>query len=258
VAIIYSQSFKLKNQNMKKKVAFLLLLLFFANAHSQEQNQVLLNKILTQLKLNKKDIHEPFYRSKVLPNKTSNSVLVIPKYNVKETDEEGHDFFVLDAYIVVADNVSGKILSKYVDKEAWTSDAMVLSEITIDTGLYQLSEKDRAFGIRVSYRGSSNPNPYSYTDLSLFIVQNNALKRILKNYQIDRASGEWDTRCAGEFEDSNGNVDIDKNITNGFKNLIIKSKLKYTKNFLVNDNCEEKVTNKNIIKYLKFNGKEYK
>ncbi|MNY28366.1 hypothetical protein D3C86_1623380 [compost metagenome] len=135
---------------------------------------------------------------------------------------------------------------------------MVLSEITIDTGLYQLNEKDRAFGIRVSYSGSSKPNPYYYSDLSLFIVQNNLMKRILKNYQIDRASGEWDTRCAGEFEDIIGNIDLDKNRTNGFKNLIIKSKIKHTKSFLVDDNCEEKVTTKNSIKYLKFNGKEYK
>lgn len=243
---------------MKKGIAVLLLLLFFANAYSQEQNEVFLNKVLTQLKLNKKDIHEPLYRSKVLPNKTANSVLVIPKYNVNESDEYGHDFFVLDAYIVLADNATGKILSHYVEKEAWTSDAMVLSEITIDTGLYQLNEKDRAFGIRVSYSGSSKPNPYYYSDLSLFIVQNNAMKRILKNYQINRASGEWDTRCAGEFEESTGNIDLDKNKTNGFKNLIIKSKIEHTKSFLVNDNCEEKVTTKNSIKYLKFNGKEYK
>ena len=243
---------------MKKITAILLLLFFFGNAYSQEQNEVLLNKVLSQLKLNKKDIHEPLYRSKVLPNKTSSSVLVIPKYNVNETDEQGHDFFVLDAYIIVADNATGKIVSKYIEKEAWTSDAMVLSDIAIDTGLYQLNEKERAFGIRVSYSGSSNPNPYSYTDLSLFIVQNNAMKIILKNYQIERANGEWDTRCAGEFEDSIGSIDIDKTKTNGYKNLIVKSKIKYTKRFLVNDNCEEKVTNKNSIKYLKYNGKEYK
>ncbi|TDX86551.1 hypothetical protein [Epilithonimonas xixisoli] len=243
---------------MRKLFAFLLFIFFFVNAYSQEQNEFLLNKVLTQLKLNKKDIHEPLFRSKVLPNKNSNSVLVIPKYNINETNEYGHNFFVFDAYIVVADNATGKILSKYVEKEAWTSDAMVLSEITIDTGLYQLNEKDRAFGIRVSYRGSSNPNPYYYSDLSLFIVQNNLMKRVLKNYQIDRAGGEWDTRCAGEFDESTGSIDLDKNTTNGFKNLIIKSKIKHTKSFLIGDNCEEKVTTKNSIKYLKFNGKEYK
>lgn len=243
---------------MKKRIAVLLLLFFFVNVYSQEQNKILLDKVLTQLKLNKKDIHEPLYVSKVLPNKTSSSVLVIPKYNVKETDEQDHDFFVFDAYIVVAENATGKIISKYVEKEAWTSDAMVLSDITIDTGLYQLNEKDRAFGIRVSYSGSSTPNPYSSTDLSLFIVQNNAMKNILKNYQIDIANGEWDTRCAGEFNDSTGSIDIDKNKTNGFKNLIIKSKINYIKRFPVNDDCEEKITNKSTIQYLKYNGKEYK
>lgn len=242
---------------MKKGFAVLLLLFFFVNTYCQEQNEVLLNKVLSQLKLNKKDIHEPLYRSKVLPNKTSNSVLVIPKYNVNETDEQGHDFFVFDAYILVADNATGKIISKFVEKEAWTSDAMVLSEVTIDTGLYQLNEKDRAFGVRVSYRGSSNPNPYSYTDLSLFIIQNNLLKRVLNNYQIDRYSGEWDTRCAGEFTQINSVINFDKNRTNGFKNIILKNTIENTKSYMKNDECEKKVTASKTVKYLKFNGKEY-
>jgi len=243
---------------MKKLLTVLMLLFVFADAYSQEQNAFLLDKVLTQLKLNKKQIHEPFYRSKVLPNEASRSVLVIPKYNVNETDEEGHNFFVFDAYVMLVDNKTGIILSKYVEKEAWTSDATVLSDIAIDTGLYQLDSKVRAFGIRVSYHGSSQPNPNSSTDLTLFINQNNTLKAILKNYQIDRYSGEWDTRCAGEFEDVKGSIDMDKNKSNGFKNLIIKSKIKDTKSVWLNDDCKQNTSIKNSTQYLKFNGKEYK
>ncbi|UQB70521.1 hypothetical protein KI430_02010 [Epilithonimonas zeae] len=234
-------------------------MLFFANFYAQTgQNDVLLMKVLKQLNINKKDIHEELYGAKVLPNKTSQSVLVIPKYRVNETDEYGHEFFELDAYIIVADNATGKIINKYVEESAWTSDAMVLTDIGIDTGLYQLNDKNRAFGIRVSYRGSSNPNPYSYTDLSLFLAQNNILKKVLNNYQISRSSGEWDTRCSGEFTDIDGVVDIDKNKTNSFNNLIIKSKIQHTKSFQNKEDCQEKVTTKNSTKFLKYNGKEYK
>jgi len=244
---------------MKKRLAFLLLIFFFTNFYAQnEQNDVLLMKVLKQLNIHKKDISKELYKEKVLPNKTSQTVLVIPKYRVNETDEYGHEFYELDAYIVVADNATGKIINKYIEESAWTSDAMVLTDIEIDTGLYQLNDKNRAFGIRVSYRGSSNPNPYSYTDLSLFLAQNNVLKKVLNNYQISRSSGEWDTRCAGEFTDIDGVIDIDKNKTNSFNNLIIKSKIQHTKSFETKDDCDEKVTTKNSTKFLKYNGKEYK
>lgn len=248
-----------KNLIMKRPFVFILLMFLFVNVYSQsKQNGFLLGQVLRQLKLKPSNIHEVFYREKKLPNKPSQTLLIIPKYRTNETDDEGHLFLELDAYIILADNTTGKILYKFVEENAWTSDAMVLSEITINTGVYQLNEKDRAFGIRVDYRGSSNPNPYSYTDLSLFVIQDNAIKKILNNYQIERSTGEWDTRCAGEYQDIFGTIDMGKNRTNGFKNLMVKNKIMQTKSFETNDGCDEKVITKNTTKYLKFNGKEYK
>lgn len=244
---------------MKKRFAFLLLIFCFVNAFSQTgQSDVLLNKVLKQLNIVKKNIHEPLYREKVLPNKTSNSVLVIPKYRTNETDKYGNYFLELDAYIVVADNATGKILNKYVEENAWTSDAFVLTDITIDTGIYQLNTENRAFGIRVDYRGSSNPNPFGQTDLSLFIIKNNQLKKVLNNFPISEYHGEWDTNCAGESDDTNGVISIDKNQTNRFGNLIIKDTIVHTKTFKIDDDCKEKKSTKTSTKILKFNGKEYK
>jgi len=243
---------------MKKLFTVLMLLFVFADAYSQEQNAFLLDKVLTQLKLNKKQIHEPFYRSKVLPNKTSNSVLAIPKYRTNETDKYGNYFLELDAYIVVADNATGKILNKYVEENVWTSDAFVLEDITIDTGIYQLNTENRAFGIRVDFKGSSRPNPFGQTDLSLFIIKNNQLKKVLNNFPISEYHGEWDTNCAGKFEDVTGVISIDKNKSNGFGNIIVKDKIVNTKNIPTTDDCVEKKTTKSSTKILKFNGKEYK
>ena len=104
------------------------------------------------------------------------SVLVIPKYDINEQDNEGHDYFVLDAYIVVIDNATGKIICKFIEPNAWTSDALMLTGISIDTGLYHLNTTTRAFGIRVDYTGSSRPNPFSETHLSLYVADKNSLK----------------------------------------------------------------------------------
>jgi len=243
---------------MKRPIVFILLMFLFVNTYSQSnQNGFLLSQVLKQLQLKPSNIHEELYREKKLPNKPSQTVLVIPKYKTNETDDEGHLFLELDAYIIIADSSTGKILYQYIEDNAWTSDAMVLSDITIDTGLYQLNETDRAFGTRVSYHGSSGPNPYSSTDLSLYIVQNHTLKKILNNYQIDLDNGEWDTKCAGEFNQINGVIDLDKNKTDGYKNIIIKSNIQQTKSFIKNGECEEKLTTKNTTKSLKYNGKEF-
>jgi len=243
---------------MKKQLTFFLFIIICCNIYSQAKNDVLMTKVLNQLNINKKDIREALFREKVLPNKKSNTLMVIPKYRVNQTDEYGHDFFEFDAYIVIADNTTGKILHKYVEENAWTSDAMVLSDITIDTGIYQLNTENRAFGIRVDYEGSSRPNPYHPTTLSLFIIQNNSIKRILKNYPIAEFHGEWDTNCAGEFEDVKGVISIDKNKTNNFSNLIIKNTIVQTKNIPTKDDCTEKKTTKLSTVTLKYNGKEYK
>jgi len=243
---------------MKKRLAFFLLILIFCNAYSQVKSNIVLDNVLKLLNLNRKDIYEELYREKVLPYKTSNTLMVIPKYRVNEPDGYGNLYLELDAYIIIADNLTGKILYQYIDENAWTSDAIVLSDITIDTGIYQLNPENRAFGIRVDYAGSSRPNPYNQTDLSLFISQNNTMKRILKNYPISKFRGEWDTNCAGEFEGISGVISIDKNKNNGLSNLIVKNKIEQTRNIPTKDDCVEKKTSKLSMVILKYNGKEYK
>ena len=235
-----------------------VLALPFLTKGGNTQNDFLFTKVISQLGLKETDVNEEFYVEKVLPNSKSQSVIVVPKYRKNEEDEYGNRYFELDAYIIVADNKTGKILYKYYEENAWTSDAVKLSSIIVDTGLYNLNGETRAFGIRVSYSGSSGPNPYSQTDLSLFIVGKKSLRRILKNYSISEYQGEWDMNCAGEFENTDGIIDIDTAKTNGFNNLIIKETIVKAKNTPVKEDCIEKKSTKHSTKKLKFNGQEYK
>jgi len=50
-----------------------------------------------------------------LPKSKSNTVLGIPKYKKNEKDEYDNSYFELDAYIIIADNITGKILYKYYE-----------------------------------------------------------------------------------------------------------------------------------------------
>lgn len=238
-----------------KKCLFALILCFQI---SFSQNTDHFNTVLKQLKIKKSEVHEKFFTQKILPYDKSKSVLVIPKYDINEQDNEGHDYFVLDAYILVIDNVTGKIICKFIEPNAWTSDAVMLNSVSIDTGLYHLNTTTRAFGVRVDYNGSSRPNPFSETNLSLYVIDKNSLKQVLKNYSISRSGGEWDTNCAGEFEDRNSTFDIDKMQTNDYNNIIVKSTIVKSISTPTIDDCVSKETTKKATSKLIFNGKEYK
>ena len=238
------------------KKYFFALILCFQISFSQSTDH--LNTVLKQLKIKKSEIHEKLFTQKILPYDKSKSVLVIPKYDINEQDNEGHDYFVLDAYIVVIDNATGKIICKFIEPNAWTSDALMLTGISIDTGLYHLNSTTRAFGVRVDYTGSSRPNPFSETHLSLYVADKNSLKQVLKNYSISRSGGEWDTNCAGEFEDRNSTFDIAKVQTNNYNNIIVRSTIVKSVSTPTNDDCVSKETTKKATSKLIFNGKEYK
>ncbi|MCX3264437.1 PA3715 family protein [Pedobacter agri] len=229
---------------------------------SQERNiesSVLAKNIFAQLKLKQGDVNEELYVEKVLPNMKSQTVMVIPKYRKNEPDGYGNYYLELDAYIIIADNTNGKILYKYYEENAWTSDASRLSSITINTGLFNLNSETRAFGINVSYQGSSQPNPNHHTDLSLFVKSNQSLKKVLSNYTTETFGGEWDMKCVGEFEQVSSTIIVDKKRkTKNFNDLIIKDKITKTINTPVNDDCIEKETVSSKTLRLKFNGTEYK
>src|SRR6218665_1711411 len=213
------------NFNKKTLMKNFLFTLLFCVQFSFSQNTDHLNTVLKQLKLKESQIRIELFTEKILPYDKSKSILVIPKY--ASDIEEGS--FVLDAYLLLIDNATGKIISKFIEPNAWTSDAVILTDVTIDTGLYHLNKTTRAFGVRADYRTQSQPNPYNETNLSLYIVEKNTLKPVLHNYTIYRYRGEWDMKCNGEFEDNDSTIDIDKLQTNSFNNLIVKTKITKTK-----------------------------
>ncbi|MFY7887653.1 MAG: hypothetical protein ACOVOW_02005 [Spirosomataceae bacterium] len=246
---------------MKKTLLLLLFTIIFGfqNGVCQAQND-LLKRVLKQLALQEKDIEKTLFASKILPHAKDKSVLTFPKY-VSKSD----DVYVFDAYIVVVDNQTGKILYKFYEPEAWESDAIMLVQITIDTGLFILNNETRAFGVRLNYHHTSNWDPYSRTDLSLFIVENNKLKRILEDYTISSYSGEFGPTCAGgNKEEMESVIDIDKqHQSNQFNDLVISEtvtmtdylKKKYPK---YDQDCDEKRTTVKKIVRMKYDGRQYK
>ncbi len=217
----------------------------------------LIEAVLKNLNIKKENCKIDLIVSKKNPNNFEETIIVIPKL-VKE----GEDYFELNSYIVIANNETGKIIHQYFESSKtnnWVSDAIKLVEIVIDTAPYNVTDNNRAFGIRVRYVGSAQVNPYENETISLYIIKGNTLKKIVTNYSVIKYNGYWDTKCIGEFIDEKKVLIISKNKTNGYFDISVKNKIIETTNYKdESGNCDskEKITKEKTL--LKFNGKEYK
>jgi len=216
----------------------------------------LIDTVLKNLKIKKEKCKTDLVVLKEIPNNPEEIILVIP-----EIVDEGEQYFELNSYILIVNKETGKITHKYFESSKtnqWVSDAITMSEITIDTAPYNITDHKRAFGINVRYVGSSHANPYEKETISLFVKSENELKNILKNFVLLVDRGEWDTDCAGEFTNLKNTLFLSKEKTNNYFDILVESKITETIAYKdKNGNCDskEKSTTKKII--LKFDGKVY-
>lgn len=235
-----------------KKYIFIWFVIFTTTVHGQEINSARYENIVKHLKLDKTNIKEEFSTEKKMPNEPDSYIAVIPV--VQEKD--GDDFFVFRNYIVITDE-NGGIKNQYFDPHEITSDAVMLQEITIDTGLYHISNGIRAFGVKISVRNGSQPNPYSSEVISLYYPAGTGIKKVLNNLELNTHGGEWDTRCNGEFNDENSVIMMDKTKTNNFTDLKIKTISVNTKNEEKNGDCKQNEVSHTSYNILKFKNGKY-
>lgn len=239
-----------------KKLTLLFLLFALTQIYfGQENNSILLTKALQQLHLKESQVNLNLYSEKVIPNNKSQSILLIPKY----TNQKEDDYTLMDAYVLIVDNKSGKILYKNVESGAWVSDAMILESLVIDTGLYILGDQKRAFGVRVSTHNMSGPNPFSMEELSLYLVDKNKLNKIANNLIVYRSATEWDMKCTAESTSEKMFINVDnKTASNGLFNIKIKTDIEKEISKPVKDDCKSKIIKSQKNSVLKFDGNQYK
>lgn len=218
----------------------------------ENSNSIYLDAVLNQLNIKLEDCYEEFITEKALPYSPENTVMVIPRVTQKE-----EDFLVMDAYIVVIDNNTKNIINKYYEKDAWTSDAIMLNTISIDTAPYKLNETTRAFGVKLSYANSSRPNPYSESSISLFVPQDNTLVKVLDGYPIYTHHGEWDTMCSGQFESTQTVLIMSGQQTNGYNNITAKSTITTEITKPKGDDCDSEESTENSSETLRFEDGKY-
>lgn len=206
---------------MKKYISTLLVVLFSFSSVSQTNS--LEEKIKKELNFNDNDYFS--FDLKQLPDNPKLSLVAVTKY-VGKPEEGGFD---CELILVLIETNSQKIIYKYVDKTKFSSDAIRLSSVTLDMANYSVSKNLRAFGVRSSYEGSSRANPYSNENMMLFIIQENKIHKILPDFEMSAFHGEYNMDCNYENEESNSFFIMQKEKSNGFYSILVKTKASITK-----------------------------
>lgn len=217
-------------------------------------NDSLRSLVLKQLKLSKADCKEELFSEKILPYSKTETVMVIPKMI---SEEEG--MFTIDAIIVVVNNQTGKITQRCTEENLLDSDAVQITGFTVDTAPFVLSEKVRAFGIRVNYGNTSSINPYRKCDISLYVQEGNKLRRIFGEYEMNVENAEKGLDCNGQYRYISKTIAMDTESSYGYFNLVLIEKISMViSEEGTNGDCIQHTTEAHQRKtILYYNGKTY-
>ncbi len=149
---------------------------------------------------------------KAWPGFLGRYIVVLPL--PRPSSPAGSTEYDLDVMVVQqADNGNtdrARIASRIFESRALMEDAIRITDIQIDTARYTLAPDVRAFGLRVKHSGASRANPYANEELHLYVPQGEHLRKVLDGLETTRERGEWDTSCAGKFEQLRTSVAVSR------------------------------------------------
>ncbi|WP_242076345.1 hypothetical protein [Brevundimonas diminuta] len=105
-----------------------------------------------------------------------------------------------DLDVLIVDEATGTPRQRLRLPHAMNDDAIRLSAVSFDTAPYRLGPDRLAFGVKRDWAGSSRPNPFSETTLSLYEVRKGAISPVLENLVVYRRVGEWNLSCVGNTD----------------------------------------------------------
>ena len=173
---------------------------------------------------------------KVWPANPAQTIAVLPLPEKGATTDET----VYDVEVLVADSKTEAVIAHSYEPSAITSDAMGLQGIALDTAAWRLTPAELAFGVRKSFQNSSRVDPFSDTTLSLYVIDERKLRRVLSNLTTQQSKGEWDGNCAGQFSDTSRAISVGPAGRGGYATLLVSEKTVDKTNTVAGEQCASK------------------
>lgn len=162
---------------------------------------------------------------RVWPADTRLTLMAVPLLGPEEAngDVQAGD---LDILVVDSNTLQPRAALRLPD--AVSSDAIRVDGIYLDTARYRLDAGTRAFGVRVTRSGSSRANPFGEEQLQLFVHDGSRLQAITDPIVMQSNGGEWDTNCAGEFQQHSRTLEVGPPPAQGWATLYLRERGDYT------------------------------
>ena len=205
------------------KIYLLLIILLLSNINIKAQNISLINQVCKGIDLDINKVKINLSATKINPADSSETIVVIP-----EISKESDDYYELNSWVLIVKTTSGKIKYKYYESSktnGWVSDALKLRSISIDTAPYFVADNKRAFGVRLFFEGSSNIYPFHSESISLFLRENENIRKVLKNFTCFQYNGEREGECIIESLELKKILIMTNDVINGFCNIKIREKI---------------------------------
>lgn len=154
----------------------------------------------------------------IWPARPDLTLLAIPRL---ESHPLANDETRGDIEIIVTETKSGKIVARYLEKGAAFSDAITFDSVSLDTGLYDIKGKQRAFGFRGRYSHHSSAFPFNETVLWLYALDGKAILPVLEGLTVAIGRGENDQNCTGYFETTTSSIAMGAPGIRGYRALVI-------------------------------------
>lgn len=183
-------------------------------------SSALIEKAMIQLEINAENVEMRFMSE--MPISDSEAILVFP-----EIVEQEEQYAIYNSHVLIVDRKDGSIKLKYSRKEEWVSDALGIQAINILLEPYHLSDEYQTFGILIDYYVQSRANPYLSKNLTLFLIKENKLERVLNDYIIHQFRGETNGMSDGKFEEIIGTIEAIKSELT-FPNLKVEKTIQQT------------------------------
>lgn len=203
------------------------------------------------------DVGAPFaIACKVWPANPDLLLAAVPLMQDTPDPENGHDG---ELDVLVLDRQTLQVRQRLQLPDLMSDDAVRIDSLAFDTARYDLADGRRAFGIRIEREGASRANPFDETSLRLFVVEGDTLRMVLDGLSVNRSSGEWDTSCAGEFNERAVSLAIGKAQSKGYRDLIASESYSSSRAAVQQGDCKEtKVKDGKTRHTLRFDGKRYR
>ncbi len=194
---------------------------------------------------------------KTMPSTPDKSIVALSYLNGPGSDDAGGmgDY---DVDVLIVQSASGKLLHRLHLDKAVSSDAIRFTSLGIDTANYRLTPGLRAFGLTIGYEGSSRADPFSMTEMRLFVEHHGMLRQILDKVVVKQSSGDWETRCTDHYTEEYQTIAIGPSTAHGFADLVVTKRSTVIDSMAQAGDCHEEKSAPTVTRTtLHFDGDKY-